>query len=128
MRIMFFIVPIVMVLMIIFTLLLMFSASFRGKLMSKQIKSMKKMMEYSEEDLKDLANKGIDIKKEIVYNNEDSLRNISNMEANINKGKIETTARAIKKGLAEDNKVYCKHCGSLIDNDSKYCKNCGKEQ
>ena len=34
---------------------------------------------------------------------------------------------AIKDGLS-DNKMYCKHCGDLIDSDSEFCKHCGKRQ
>ena len=128
MKIMFYIVPILSISIMIFVFVLMFSAKARGKFMSNQIKSMKKMIDYSEEDLKDLAAKGIDIKKNILVNNEEDLKNISNMEANISKDKIETTARAIKKGLTESDKMYCKHCGSLIDSDSKFCNRCGKEQ
>ena len=37
-------------------------------------------------------------------------------------------AKGIKDGLSDDNTIYCKHCGSLIDNDSRFCKSCGKEQ
>jgi len=47
--------------------------------------------------------------------------------ANIAKDAIETTVRAIKKGITEDEKMYCKHCGAFIDKDSKFCKECGKK-
>ena len=26
------------------------------------------------------------------------------------------------------NKLYCRHCGTLIDANSKFCSHCGKEQ
>lgn len=29
---------------------------------------------------------------------------------------------------SNENQIYCKHCGSQIDEDSKFCKKCGKEQ
>ena len=48
--------------------------------------------------------------------------------ADATKDGIEITTRAIKDGLTKDERVYCKHCGSLIDKDSKFCKNCGGEQ
>lgn len=44
------------------------------------------------------------------------------------KESIETIARAVKKGIIEDESIYCKHCGNKIDKDSRFCKNCGKEQ
>ena len=28
----------------------------------------------------------------------------------------------------EEDKKYCKHCGSEIDADSKFCNHCGQEQ
>ena len=37
-------------------------------------------------------------------------------------------AKGIREGLAEEQTVYCKHCGALIDSDSRFCKSCGKEQ
>ena len=48
-------------------------------------------------------------------------------KANINKKGIEITTNAIKEGLT-GSKIYFKHCGKLIDDDSKFCKSCGKEQ
>ena len=55
------------------------------------------------------------------------MRENATRKANINKKGIEITANAIKKGL-NGSKIYCKHCGKLIDEDSKFCKSCGKEQ
>ena len=36
--------------------------------------------------------------------------------------------KGIRNGLNEEDKMYCKHCGKLIDRNSKFCKECGKEQ
>ena len=75
--------------------------------MSRQIKATKYMVDESKEDLQDIS---------------------TNM-ADATKDGIETTVRAIKKGIVDDEKdIYCKHCGNKIDSDSKFCKNCGKEQ
>ena len=84
----------------------MFSPKARAKMMSKQVKSMKYMMDESKEDI----------------------HSISTDMADATKDGIETTTRAIKKGFTEEDGIYCKHCGSKIDADSKFCKSCGKEQ
>ena len=98
---------VVAVLVIIFTMVSAFSPKLRGKMLSKQIKAAKYMVEESKDD--------------IEY--------ISNNMADATKGGVETTVRAIKKGIVDDEEeIYCKHCGSRIDKDSKFCKNCGKEQ
>ena len=40
----------------------------------------------------------------------------------------ELTAKRIKKGFIDAEKIYCNHCGAYIDNDSKFCKSCGQKQ
>ena len=131
MEILFYIVPILIGITFIMTIALMVSPKLRGKLMSRQIKATKHMMDYSKEDLKDLlstsADIGINAEKEILDNNEETMMENATRKANINKKGIEITANAIKEGL-NGSKIYCKHCGKLIDDDSKFCKSCGKEQ
>ncbi len=131
MEILFYIVPILIGITFIMTIALMVSPKLRGKLMSRQIKATKHMMDYSKEDLKDIlstsADIGINVEKEILDNNEETMRENATRKANINKKGIEITANAIKEGL-NGSKIYCKHCGKLIDEDSKFCKSCGKEQ
>lgn len=130
-EILFFIIPILVVLTFIFTITLMVSPKLRGKWMSKQIEATKHMMEYSKDDLKDIlsTSKSVEVnaEKEILDNNEEIMKDNVTRKANINKEGIEITAKAIKEGLT-NNKVYCKYCGKLIDSDSKYCKVCGREQ
>lgn len=130
-EILFFIIPIFVVLTFIFTIALMVSPKLRGKWMSKQIEATKHMMEYSKDDLKDIlsTSKSVEVnaEKEILDNNEEIMKDNVTRKANINKEGIEITAKAIKEGLT-NNKVYCKYCGKLIDSDSKYCKVCGREQ
>ena len=106
MGIMMYIIPVIAIFIFVLTFVLMFSPKARGKMMSKQVKSMKYMMDESKDDI----------------------QNISTNMADATKGGIETTARALKKGFTEDEGIYCKHCGNKIDKDSKFCKNCGKEQ
>lgn len=130
-EILFFIIPILVVLTFIFTIALMVSPKLRGKWMSNQIEATKHMMEYSKDDLKDIlsTSKSVEVnaEKEILDNNEEIMKDNVTRKANINKEGIEITAKAIKEGLT-NNKVYCKYCGKLIDSDSKYCKVCGREQ
>ena len=81
----------------------MLNPKIQGKMLSKQVKSLRNMMDESKDTLKSLADDMTDI-------NADS---------------IEATARAVKKGLTSDDDVICLHCGKKIDKDSKYCKYCG---
>lgn len=89
-----------------FVIALMISPKLRGKWMSKQVKATKYMVDESKEDIHDITTNMADASKEGV----------------------ETTVRAIKKGITEDEDIFCKHCGAKIDSDSKFCKSCGKEQ
>lgn len=82
----------------------MLNPNIQGKMLSKQIKSLRNMMDDSKDTLKSLADDMTDI-------NADS---------------IEATARTVKKGLTGDD-VICSHCGKKIDKDSKYCKHCGNK-
>ena len=131
MDILFYIVPILIGITFVLMIALMISPKLQGKLMSRQIKATKHMMDYSKEDLKDLlstsADIGINAEKEILDNNEETMKDNVIRKANINKKGIEITANAIKEGL-NGSKIYCKHCGKIIDDDSKFCKSCGKEQ
>jgi len=104
-NVMFTIVPIFIGVVFIFIILMSVSPKFRGKMMSRQVKATKHMVDYSKEDLKDISDG-------MAYASHDGIR---------------STARAIKEGF-EENPVYCKHCGAEIDSDSKFCNKCGKEQ
>ena len=128
---MFVIVPVIMVIIMAFGITMAISPKARGKWMSKQIKATKYMLDDAKEDLKSMGttagNVGVNIKKNILDENEDTLKDMAKREANINKEYIEVTAKAIKEGLSSNNKVYCKHCGKKIDEESKYCMYCGKK-
>lgn len=102
----FIVISIFIAMIFVFVIAQLVSPKFRGKMMSRQIKSMKYMMDESKDDIE----------------------SISTDMANATKEGIETTTRAIKKGFTEDGNIYCKHCGNKIDKDSKFCKNCGMEQ
>ncbi len=131
-KIMSIIVPIIAIAIIIFTFVMIFSPKLRGKMMSRQIKGVKYMMDESKDDLTNIATTAGDIaaktQKNILDQNEDILRDVATRKANVHKDAIETTVRAIKDGLSEKDTIYCKHCGKRIEKDSRFCKYCGKEQ
>ena len=104
------------------------SPKLRGKIMSRQFKSMRYMMDESKDDLAKMSSTGVEIKKKVLDENQDALTDIAEKEANIRSVGIKSAAKAIKEGLTENDKMYCKHCGNPIDSDSKFCKVCGKEQ
>lgn len=124
---MFVIVPILMVVMIAFGIGMTFSPKLRGKFMSKQMKSMRYMMEESKDDLAKLSGTMVGLKKQVLDENEDALTDIADTEAKIKSVGIKSAAKAIKEGLTEKEQVFCKHCGKSVDFDSKFCKFCGKE-
>ncbi len=131
-KIIFYIVPIISGLIFAFTLLMFLSPKFRGKFMSNQVKSMKHMTNYSKRDIEEimtnLGSATVNSQNNIINQNEDTLKNIANKSAEINKGAIKTTVSAIKEGLNAQPTMFCKYCGAKIDEDSKFCKSCGKEQ
>lgn len=96
---------ILVILGFIFGLALIFNPKLKGKMLSTQMKSVKYMMDESKEDIE----------------------SVSTDMANATKEGIKITANAIKEGFTGKS-IFCKHCGSKIDEDSKFCKVCGKEQ
>jgi len=127
-NIMFVGISVFSILIFCFVIAMIISPKLRGKFMSNQVKATKHMVNYSKEDLEDISSTAINIRKNILNENEDALRDISNKEASIRKDSIKTMASAIKEGLDNQDTMYCKHCGSVIDSDSKFCKKCGKIQ
>ena len=103
--IMFKIIPIFIGIIFVMTFAMILSPKFRGKMMSRQIKAQKYMMEEAREDLKSISD-------DMAYASKDG---------------IKTMASAIKDGFNQSN-IFCKYCGCKIDADSKFCKKCGKEQ
>lgn len=129
----FMIAPIFIGMVFIASIAIIISPKLRGKLMSRQIKSAKYMLEKSKEDLEQIGTIAgaisVNTKENILNQHEDTLKDTTRREANIRKEGVEITARAIKEGLnSSGKKGYCKHCGESIDGDSKFCKSCGKEQ
>ena len=115
-----------------FSVAMIFSPKLRGKMMSKQIKAMRYATDESKRDIEQMgtnvAGAAVNIKKNVLDENADVLKEMATTEAEIQREAIKTKASAIREGLFEENSVYCKHCGASIDSDSKFCKKCGKEQ
>lgn len=126
--VMFIVIPILSGLIFLFTILMMFSSKFRGKMMSKQVNAMKHMTNFSKVDMEEMMTNMINTKNNVINKNEETLRNIANKTADINKDAVKSTASAVKEGFSNEATVFCKHCGAVIDADSKFCKSCGKEQ
>ena len=103
--IMFSVIGVFIFVCFVFTFVLIFSPKVRGKFMSMQVKSAKYMVDESKEDIE----------------------SINTTMARASEDAVEITTRAVKKGLTQDEKVFCKHCGAKIDSDSKFCSKCGKE-
>ena len=129
---MFILVPILMVGMITFMICMMFVPSFRSKFFGHQLKMQKRVLEDNKDVMADIGKIsgeiGVKTAKGVIDENEDDIRHVVSKSADISKDAITTTTRAIKKGLTEDDSIYCKHCGASIDADSTFCKDCGKKQ
>lgn len=126
---MFYIIPILGIAIFAFACIMMFSAKARGKLMSKQMKAMRYMMEESQEDLSTIVSTTNKAASHGIHESREELKMMGDDLAYASEDAIETTVRAVKKGITEEEPVvFCKHCGKPIDEDSKYCRHCGKEQ
>ena len=99
------IVPILAAGIFVYVFAMMLSPKFRGKIMAREAKAKKYMLEESGDMLQDIATE----------------------EARIVSPGIETKAQAFKRGWSGES-IYCKHCGAVIDGDSTFCKVCGNKQ
>ena len=127
------IVLIIFVLVFLGACVMSFSSKFRGKMLSRQVKSLKHMVDESADDIEALSATlgGVSARtrKKILDENEDILADVTQREANIKKGYVKTMAKAVKEGFSGDEATaFCKHCGAMIDEDSTFCKKCGKRQ
>ncbi|MBE6039036.1 MAG: zinc ribbon domain-containing protein [Anaerofustis stercorihominis] len=103
-NVMSFLFPFLFIGTFVFIIMSWVSPKFRGKMMSREIKAQKYMMEESKEDLRDIATTSAEATSE----------------------GIKITAKAIKEGFSEE-MIFCKYCGKEIDADSRFCKHCGED-
>lgn len=116
----------------VFAVLLLFTPLITTKMMKNNMNAMKKMTEEMSsgnmsDTLKELNKNAIKIKKDIMEENYDDLKELEEMEADIESAGIKKKARAAKEGFS-GGQIHCKHCGKKIDSDSKFCKFCGLDQ
>lgn len=128
-NIIFIISIIIFVLIFGFTIVMIFSSKFRGKMMSKQIKAVRNMTDISKEDFgkiqENMVSSMIDAKKKNLDKYQDVLEDMVKREANISKEGIRIKTKAVADGLRKTD-GYCKYCGEAISEDSVYCSKCGK--
>ena len=94
--IMFYVVPVIFGIVFVFVVISIFSPKFRGKMMAREIKAMKHMMDAGKEDLKDIASAGgevmADSAQRILKDNMDTLEDIG---ARTGKIQAETVRRVL---------------------------------
>ena len=135
-----------------FALLMIFSPALRGRMLAKQIRSVRYATDIAKDDIsrtgENLAGAAIDTLENVMENRGEQLKDISSAAVRIgteaitensgalsaladlagdaaakNIGKI---AQAVREGGASS-QVFCKYCGAPVDSDSVFCKKCGKK-
>ena len=128
------IIPLIIALLLIVLIFCIgFTSRGRNKVMQGMMKSnMDALRDMTTgemgDTLKDLSKTAIKVKKDILEENKESLKEIADIEADIETGAIKKKATAVKEGFIGNNTMFCKHCGTNIPSDSKFCMKCGKEQ
>lgn len=136
----------------VFAAFMMFSPALRGRMLARQIRSVRYATDLAKDDIRrtgeNMAGAAIDTIGNVLDEKGDTLQNIASLA-------VERQARAVldnaeKLGeltdLASDavaktvskaasalhgtaaGEIYCKYCGTPIDDDSVFCKKCGKKQ
>ena len=101
----FIIAPVIIIFTMVFMIVSIASPKMRGKMMARQIKAAKYMLDEVEDDLRD----------------------ISTRTAQASKNGLNIASGAIKDGFSSKPK-FCKYCSEPNDEDAIYCKRCGKKQ
>lgn len=115
---------------VLFTFVIIFSPKLRAKMMSRNVKSLKYMTDYSKKDIEDIVKNigdiSINSKHKILTENKNKIKEITNIGEEALRDSIKNTLNTVKKSFKDNN--YCKYCGKTIDVDSKYFKFCGENQ
>jgi len=111
----------------IFVILMIFNPKIRSKMMGRQLKATKMILDDNKETIKDIANLQADIAVEStdnILNKHDKTieKNMTKM-ANMSAESIETTARSIKKGISKTKQ--CPECLKFNEENAKFCQECG---
>ena len=129
MGIIFIIIFIVSIGFFVFVFLTIFSPKMRSKMLGRQLKITKRVLDDNKETIKDIHNLQADIAIEsadkILDKHEDTIRKNVTKMADISSDSVETTARAIKKGISQTKQ--CPECLKFNDEKAKFCQECGKK-
>lgn len=113
----------------VFVLLMIFNPKIRSKMMGRQLKATKMILDDNKETIKDIHNLQADIAIEstdnILDKHEKTLEKNMTKMANIGSSSVETTVRAVKQGIK--NTKECPKCKKYNEEDAKFCKECGTE-
>ena len=102
----FIIIPIIIIaITFIIVIATIASPKMRGKMMARQIKAAKYMLDEAEDDLRDITTKA----------------------AQASQSGLNIASGAVKDGFTSGPK-FCKYCSESNDEDAIYCKRCGKKQ
>ena len=101
----------------VIAMLSIFNSKFRNKKMGDPMEVSKNMM----------GGDPMEVSMHMMDNHMDDIKSISTDMAEATEEGVEITARAIKRGLTEEEKQFCKNCGEKVDKDAKFCTKCGKK-
>lgn len=111
----------------VFVVLMIFSPAMRSKMIGRQLKATKRMLDDNKDTIKDIHNLQADIAIEsadnILDKHEKTIEKNMDKMANMSSSSIETTARAIKKGISKTKE--CPKCNSFNEENAKFCQECG---
>ena len=149
-------VPVIIILVgiaiFVFAVFMMFSPALRGRMLARQIKSVRYATDIAKDDirktgenmagaaidtignildekgdrLQDIASQTLGRQTQAILDNSDKLEELTDLTSSAVAKTVAKAASAFKGGSAGD--VYCKYCGTPIDGDSVFCKKCGKKQ
>ncbi|MCF0112228.1 MAG: zinc ribbon domain-containing protein [Erysipelotrichaceae bacterium] len=116
-----------------FVIVSIFSPTVRSKMMGRQIRMTKRVLDDNYDTIRDLsgtaADLGVDIQKDIYDRHEDDYHDLAKRKASVYKDADSDIAKAMKEGFSDSSRrTTCRYCGQTIDADSRFCNHCGKQQ